>query len=75
VHVGSGSYEHCLTLGRLGRCLQAGGYPDAAEDNLRKALMVIEALLSQQSENESYLRQRGLVLTSMADVLRDQGKD
>ncbi len=35
---------------------------------------MIEALLSQQPENESYLREHGIILTDLADVLRDQGK-
>ena len=43
--LGPGSYEHCLTLLRLARCLQDGGQPAAAEDSLRKALTVIEALI------------------------------
>jgi len=35
---------------------------------------VIEALLSQQPENQDYLRQRGIVLGELADVLTAQGK-
>jgi tetratricopeptide (TPR) repeat protein len=72
--LGPGSYQHCQTLARLAQCLQSGGHPAAAEDSLRKALTVIEALLSQQPEDQGYLRQRGAVLTNLADVLRDQGK-
>ncbi len=68
------SYEHCLTLVWLARCLQSGGHAAAAEGSLRKALMVIEALIGQQQENEDYLRQRGIVLTDLANVLTDQGK-
>src|SRR5205807_4958771 len=42
--LGRGSYEHCLTLGRLARCLRAGGQPAAAEKRLREALTVIDTL-------------------------------
>ena len=72
--LGPGSYEHCLILLWLARCLISGGHPDAAEDRLRKALSVIEALLSNQPENESYIRTHGHVLTIFADLLTDQGK-
>ena len=72
--LGPGSYQHCQTLHRLARCLRTGGHPAAAEESLCKALTVIETLLSQQPENEDYLRERGLVLTDLADVLTDQGK-
>ena len=72
--LGSGSFEHCMTLHRLARCLLDGGHPAAAEDSQRKALTVIETLLSQQPENESYFRERGIVLTDLADVLSNQGK-
>jgi tetratricopeptide (TPR) repeat protein len=72
--LGPGSYEHCITLGQLGRCLKSGGQPAAAEADLRKALTVIEALIGQQPENESYIRMRGALLTDLADVLTDQGK-
>ena len=72
--MGPGSYEHCLTLTRLAKCLRDVGHPAAAEDSLRKALTVIEALLSQQPENQDYLRQRGIVLGELADVLTAQGK-
>jgi len=72
--LGPGSYEHCQTLGQLARCLKNGGHPAAAEDSLHKSLTLIEALLSQQPENEDYLRERGTDLTDLADVLTDQGK-
>jgi tetratricopeptide (TPR) repeat protein len=72
--LGRGSYEHCLTLVRLGRCLESGGQAAAAEESLRKALTVIEALVSRQPENKSYIRMRGQLLGEQADVLTDQGK-
>ncbi len=72
--LGPGSYEHCLTLVRLARCLQFGGRAAAAEQQQREALTLIEALISQQPEDQTYLRNRGVVLGDLADVLRDQGK-
>ena len=72
--LGPGSYDHCLTLARLARCLEDGGQPNAAEGYLRKALTVIEALIQQQPENEGYIHMRGYLLADLADGLRDQGK-
>lgn len=70
---GNGSYEHCLTLGRMARCLQMGRQPAAAEQALRLALKIIEALCTAQPENSGYKRQRGAMLTDFGDVLKDQG--
>ena len=72
--VDRGSYEHCQTLGWMARCLKSGGQPAAAEQRLREALTMIDALIKQQPENQSYIRERGVNLTDLADVLRDQGK-
>jgi tetratricopeptide (TPR) repeat protein len=74
VPLGRGSYEHSVTLARLARCLQDSGQPAAAEGYLRKALTMIEALLNQQPENQQLIRMYGVLLTELADVLRDQGK-
>ncbi len=71
--LGPGSYEHCQTLGRLARCLQAGGQPGAAETQLRRALALIESLLAAQPEDQNYLRERDVTLTDLGDVLTDQG--
>jgi tetratricopeptide (TPR) repeat protein len=70
---GQESYEHCLTLGRLARCLRVGGQPAIAEAMLRRALAVIDALLAAQSENQGYIRERAAILTRLGDALRDQG--
>src|SRR6266567_1907236 len=72
--LGPGSYEHCTTLHRLARCLKGGGQPAAAEGRLREALSVIDALIGQQPDNQGRLRQRGVLLTDLGDVLSDQGK-
>ena len=66
------SYVHCQTLGWMARCLKSGGQPAAAEQRLREALTMIDALIKQQPENQSYIRERGVNLTDLADVLRDQ---
>jgi tetratricopeptide (TPR) repeat protein len=71
--LGSGSYEHCQTLHRLARCLRAGGQPGAAEELLRRALAVIDALLAAEPGRPDCIRQRGFVLTDLGDALRDQG--
>jgi tetratricopeptide (TPR) repeat protein len=72
--LGRGSYEHCLALFLLARCLRAGGQPTGAEKRLREALTIAEALLTEQPENESCIRQRGLLLTDLGYVLSAQGK-
>jgi tetratricopeptide (TPR) repeat protein len=70
---GQGSYEHCLTLGRLARCLRVDGQPAVAEAVLRRALAIIDALLATRSENQGFIRERAAILTRLADALRDQG--
>ncbi len=71
---GPDSYEHCLTLGRLARCLLAGGQSGMAEQALCRALAVIDALIVAQPENQQRIRQRSVLLTGMGNVLTDQGK-
>ncbi len=72
--LGRGSYGHCLTLGRLARCLSDGRQPTGAEKRLREALAIIEALIKQQPGDQIYIRQRAMLLTDLGDVLQDQGK-
>jgi tetratricopeptide (TPR) repeat protein len=72
--LGRGSFEHCLTLGWLARCLEAGGQPAGAEGRLREALAIVEVLIAQQPDNQGRIRQRGALLTDLGDVLADQGK-
>ena len=74
IPLGLGSYEHCMTLVRMARCLQGGGHPAAAEDSLRKALTMIEALIEQQPEDQMRNSMRGKLLTDLGDMLTDQGK-
>jgi len=72
--LGRGSYEHCLTLVQQARCLSAGGQATAAEMRLREALVMVEALIEQQPENQQFISLRGALLAEMGDVLRNQGK-
>jgi tetratricopeptide (TPR) repeat protein len=70
---GPGSYEQCLTLGRLARCLQAGGQPQMAEPQLRRALEVIDGLIAAQPDNPQWVMQQGFLLTDLGNLLTDQG--
>ena len=72
--LGRGSYDHCLTLTMLARCLRGDGQPAAAEVRLREALAVIDALIKQQPKDQQFIRHRGMLFADMGDVLRDQGK-
>ncbi|WP_437504649.1 CHAT domain-containing protein [Sorangium sp. So ce1099] len=71
---GRGSYQHCLVLTKLGRCLEAGRQPAMAEARLREALHVIEALLERDREEKMYVRQHGSLFAELGDVLLQQGK-
>jgi len=51
-----------------------GGQPAAAEKQLREALNVIDALIRQQPDNQSYVRERGISLGYLGNALSDQGK-
>ncbi len=72
--LGRGSYDHCLTLTMLARCLRGDGQTAAAEVRLREALAIIDALIKQQPKDQQFIRHRGMLLADMGDVLLDQGK-
>ena len=59
-----------MTLGRLGRCFEAGGRPDLAETYQRDALLVSGKL----EQTDGVKRERGTELTALADALVAQGK-
>ena len=63
-------YERALTLGRLGRCLSAGGRPDLAAQAADDAIAVCDQL----EPSDSVKRHRGALLTDKATALRHQGK-
>ena len=62
------SYERCLTLTRLGRCFARQGQAEQAIAHYRQGLAVAEQL--EQSKGK---RQKGILHTDLADVLRDKG--
>ena len=64
------SYERAVTLGRLGRCLRAGGRSDIAAERQKQALAVLDTL----EQTDSVKQQRGVCLTDLADVLADLGR-
>ena len=64
------SHERAVTLGRLGRCFRAGGRPDLAAQSAREAVTVCDKL----EPSDGVKRQRGLLLTDLADALAEQGK-
>lgn len=72
--LGPESYEYCLTLGRQARCLNAGGRPELAEAQLRTALAVLARLIAAAPDTKGYLRQRGVLLCKLGDVLAAQGQ-
>jgi tetratricopeptide (TPR) repeat protein len=69
-----GSFEHCFVLNWIADCFKQNGQLIAAQGRLDEALAIINVLLRQQPDNEGYLRERGILLTSLGDVLRDQGR-
>lgn len=71
---GVGSYQHCLTLGNIGRCLQRLGQPAQAQQFQQKGLTIIEHLLSQELDNKTYLNEKAGVLTDLANCYSDQGQ-
>jgi len=62
-------YDHCLTLGNLGRSLRAQGHNHEAEKVYRQTL----AALAELEQTEQVRRLTGSLHTDLADVLRDQG--
>ncbi|HJX53677.1 MAG TPA: tetratricopeptide repeat protein [Polyangia bacterium] len=64
------NYERALTLHRLGRCCGAAGQPRQAEQLHGEALAVLDRL----EPSDGVKRERGVVLTCLADVLAEQGR-
>ncbi len=63
------SYRRALTLGRIGRCLRAGGQPGPAAARQRESIAVLDRL----GQTDQIRRQRGAALTDLADALMDAG--
>lgn len=73
IKLGRGSYEHCLILGQLARCLTAEGLPDAAEQTLRKEIALINKLVEQQLPHaRMHRKERGLALSDLANAMMMQ---
>jgi len=64
------TFSRVVTLARLGRCYEAGGRTDLAEEQHRQALFVNKML----DQNDSVKRLRGSIHTDLGDVLRARGK-
>lgn len=72
--LGVGSYQHCLTLTQIGRCLRMLGQPAQAKKVHQQPLTIIEHLLSQEPDNQTYLGQKSLLLNELADCYSNQGQ-
>ena len=72
--LGHGSYEHSLILFWLARCLFEAGQATSANSQLQEALIIINTLIQKQPEDRIYVRQRGLVMGELGNVLFKQGK-
>ncbi|MDM8554909.1 tetratricopeptide repeat protein [Desulfococcaceae bacterium HSG7] len=65
----SPSYEHCLTLGRLGRCLRYQGQAAQAAEQYRRGL----ATAGKLEPSDSVKRHTGALHTDLATALRNMG--
>jgi tetratricopeptide (TPR) repeat protein len=63
------SFNRCQTLNRLGRCLKAQRQLSAAAQHYRSALAEADQLEAADGVN----RQKGVLQSDLADVLRDMG--
>ena len=64
------TYERAVTLACLGRCANASGRPDMAEQHARDAIAVCDAI----EQTDQVKRHRGVCLTDLADALAEQGR-
>lgn len=71
---GRESSEHAMTLVRLARCLREQGELAAAENRLREALIISEALFKQESRSEDDVHCYAVLLTDLGAVLLLQGR-
>lgn len=62
-------YPHCLTLGRLGRCLEGQGRPDQAATYYRQAL----AIAAQLEQTTGVQREQGILQCDLGSALTDIG--
>ncbi|GAA5531239.1 CHAT domain-containing protein [Herpetosiphon gulosus] len=71
--LGHGSYQHCVTLGRIGRCRYKIGQSVQSQQIYYQALSLIDQLLVEHIGNHIYLQQQSILLAQLADCYRDQG--
>ncbi len=69
-----GSFENSQTLGFLAQCLRENGQLAAAEERLREALTIINALIKRWPDDQADILQRGKFLGDLGNILRSQGK-
>ncbi len=62
-------YERCITLPKLGRCLEGQGLPDRAAGLYRQALEEVGNL----ETTESVKREKGTLLADLGNALMDMG--
>ncbi|MCP4400502.1 MAG: tetratricopeptide repeat protein [bacterium] len=63
------SYEHCVTLNRLGRCFHFQGQAPQAAEYFRRGI----AVAGQLEQSDGVKRQSGALQVDLADALRDMG--
>lgn len=72
--LGPGSYEHCVTLGKLGRCLAVIGQHAFAQKRYQEALTHLDSLLAHRNQEEAnYIRLRSVLLTDLSVTVCAQG--
>jgi WD40 repeat protein/tetratricopeptide (TPR) repeat protein len=72
--LGNGSYEHSVVLSWLALCLTPLGQPAAAEERLREAIAITDALTLRLPDQTLLVRHRGIQLGDLAGTLVAQGK-
>lgn len=72
--LGIGSHEHRETLRLLATCLSQDGQATTAEKVLRKALVIIEALLKERPADQSLIGERATFLLPLGNALLVQGR-
>jgi len=72
--LGSGSYEHVITLIWLGRCFHDSRDLPVAEQVGRKAIAMVETLIKRDPENRFNLLSQATLLADLGAVLLDQGR-
>jgi len=72
--LGRGPSEHYQTLGHLAGCLIDSGQYVAAEERIRKAQAINDALIRHHPGEQSFADERNTLLNALAEALLGQGK-